>query len=257
MFRSFVNQKSMKLYVFLAQPKGGIMNNYMKRIDAILKEAELLVKEWANIENSESIDKLRECLNDIEADLLYDDTKCHMMISKGLISFAGNFFYKEPEKLIMALMVMYSALKYRADKTRDIPGNPGVSRTLVQIPILVKEMCAKKDGCVDPEYVKRIVGLFNSGMQDPSWGYRMNNQEINLIYQGIRISEGELLYHDYAVDVEAKVSLSSLEAVYAIGITYAKLYTYTITALWSHDSTGSWSPIGEWQTINGIATQLL
>ncbi len=233
------------------------MKNYLRRIDEILKEAEFLVKDWANVKNSKSIDKLRDCLNDIKDDLLYDDTKCHMMISKGLISFAGNFFYEEPEKLIMALMLMYSALKYRADKTRDVPGYLIVCRTLDQIPILVKEMCTQKDGCVDPEYVKRIVVVFNSGMQDPSWGYRMKNQEIDLIYQGIRISEGELLYHDYAVDVEAKVSLSSLEAVYAIGITYAELYTKTITALWSHDSTGGWCPIGEWQTLNSIATQLL
>lgn len=233
------------------------MNNYMKRIDAILKDAELLVKDWANIEKSESIDKLRECLNDIKDDLLYDDTKCHMMISKGLIPFVGTFFYEEPEKLIMALMLMYSALKYSADKTRDIPGNLIVCRTLDQIPILVKEMCAKKDGCVDPEYVKRIVGVFNSGMQKPSWGYRMINQEIDLIYQGIKIYRGKLLYHDYAVDVEAKVSLSSLEAAYAIGITYAELYSNTITALWSHDSTGGWCPIGEWQTLKSIATQLL
>ena len=246
----------MKLYVFLAQTKGGIMKNYLRRIDAILKDAELLVKDWANIEKSESIDKLRECLNDIKANLLYDDTKCHMMISKGLIPFAGNFFYEKPEKLIMALMLMYSALKYSADKTRDVPGYLIVCRTLDQIPIVVKEMCAKADGCVDLEYVKRIVGVFNSGMQKPSWGYRMNNQEIDLIYQGIRISEGELLYHDYAVDIEEKVSLSSLEAVYAIGITYAELYTNTITALRDHDSTGSWCPIGEWQTLNSIAVQL-
>ena len=233
------------------------MNNYMKRIDEILKDAELLVRDWANIENSKSIDKLRECLNDIKDDLLYDDAKCHIMISKGLISFVGNFSYEEPEKLIMALMLMYSTLKYRADKTPDVPEYLILCKTLNQIPKLVKEMCAKKDGCVDPKYVKRIVGVFNSGMQDPSWGYRMNNKEIDLIYQGIRISEGELLYHDYAVDEEAKVSLSSLEAVYAIGITYAELYSNTITALWSHDSTGEWCPIGEWQTLNSIATRLL
>lgn len=178
-------------------------------------------------------------------------------IEEGPINFdTKNYLKRSQQQTVFVLVMVYLTLKYRFNKIVSLKPKEISDEIVEKIDEILEDVSKiklDKRKHLKKWQVIEIVRGFNAGLQDPEWGVRLKNEEIDDIYRNIYVEDDKyVVYKDYRTGLIKKIPIDSPEIAYAVSQTYAELYIKTIPFLKERSKGGQWCPLREWQIINEV-----